>query len=115
MADPRPLIEALRMGHDPGVTWGAGCVLAIRDNGRCTCGADAHNARVDALLAAIDEEVKHGDRLAEALEVNCAVRVMLRMGSAFACTCCGGTTSHSSDCNVGVAIATHRALRGEVK
>lgn len=108
MADPRPLIEALRREH------GSGCHLTL-DDGNCACGADAHNARVDALLAAIDEEVKHGDRLAEALEVNCAVRVMLRMGSAFACTCCGGTTSHSSDCNVGVAIATHRALRGEVK
>ena len=68
MADPRPLIEALRMGHDPGVTWGAGCVLAIRDNGRCTCGADAHNARVVEALAAVEEERANADRLTAMLE-----------------------------------------------
>jgi hypothetical protein len=33
----------------------------------CSCGADAHNAQVDALLAAIDEEQRHADRLAARL------------------------------------------------
>ena len=46
--------EGLRREHDPGVTWGAGCIRAIHPKGRakCTCGADAHNTLLDQCIAA---------------------------------------------------------------
>jgi len=73
------------------------------------CDCDAHNAQVDALLAAIDEEMRHGDRLAEALrEVEWA-------GGMYdpACPQCNSSTAgHLPACILDTTLSAHRARRG---
>jgi hypothetical protein len=84
VADPRPLIEALRREHgevdlpsgghggrrekcnprDPEQIY----VMRVLGGGPCLCGADAHNARVEEALAAVEEERANADRLTAMLE-----------------------------------------------
>lgn len=65
MANPREMAERLRREHERcnrcPCPEECGCAS-------CDCGAEDHNTQVDALLVAIDEEMRHADRLAEAAE-----------------------------------------------
>lgn len=66
-ANPREMVAKLRREHSDECDEAHCDYPSPAPNRPCYCGTDQFNAQVDALLAAIDEEQRHADRLAARL------------------------------------------------
>jgi len=112
--NPREMAERLRREHDSecdAVEWNqAERRAAGLGDAACHCPADAHNAQLDALLAAIDEEMRHADRLAEALEGVQYGVPDTEDGDGICPQCM--SDPHTKGCDVKDALSAHRARRG---